>query len=44
MYYSAPEVLIYIGILLLTVIGVIVYKHKMKKIFNEAEENIQWKV
>lgn len=44
MYYSAPEVQIYIGILLLTVIGVIVYKLEIKKIFNKAEEHIQWNV
>lgn len=44
MYDSATYVQIYIGILLLTAIGLIVYKLKMKKISNKPEENIQWKV
>lgn len=44
MYDSSTYVWIYIGILLLTTIGIIVYKPKMKKISNKPEENIQWKV
>lgn len=41
MYDSAAYVLNYTGILLLTAIGVTVYKLRMKKISNKPEENIQ---
>lgn len=44
MYDSATYVQIYNGILLLTAIGVIIYKLKMKKISNNPEDNIQCKV